>query len=259
VATVGRLATVVAVLSAAGATGCYGSTEPASDVTGDTAKLHARGTANSGPARSYFEFWPTNGVQHRYTYTLRWPAAASGPFSQDVRELEANTEYSFRVCGSDEDKPDEVCANTRTFTTGPLTHDWVSASWFLSSAFYGGLYARGGPNGENPTGTVRTASECGINPPCIMFEGSVSCLAVSGNRAAVGAVGEETSFAEPDPEPTPATRLVTVVDVDDANGTDRISYVRASGSTPPNCAAATLTNPFEGGATVRDATSAPAR
>jgi hypothetical protein len=247
----GRLATAFGVLTTAAVTGCYASTEPASDVTGDTAKLHARGTANSGPARSYFEFWPTNGGAHRYTATLRWPAGASGPFAQNVRALEADTEYSFRVCGSDEDQASDVCANTRTFTTGPLTNDWVSASWFLSSAFYGGVYARGGPNGENPTGGVDTASECGISPPCIMFEGSVSCLAVSGNRAVVGAVGEETTFDEPDPTPTPATRLVTVVD--DGDGAGRISYTGASGSTPPDCAAASLTNEFDGGATVRDA------
>jgi hypothetical protein len=253
----GRVAAVLAVLGAAAVTGCYGSTEPASHVTGDTAKLHARGTANNGPARSYFEFWPTNGVQHRFTSTLRWPAGASGPFSQDVRELEANTEYSFRVCGADEDEPDAVCANTRTFTTGPLTNDWVSAGWFLSSAFHGDVYARGGPNGENPTGTVRTASQCGINPPCIRFEGSVSCLAVSGNRAAVGAVGEQTTFDDPDPTVTPATRLVTVVE--DGDGAGRISYTGASGSTPPNCATASPTSEFGGDVTVRDAASAPAR
>jgi hypothetical protein len=65
------------------------------------------------------------------------------------------------------------------------------------------------------------------------------------------APGKETTFDEPDPTPTPTTRLVTVVD--DGNGAGRISYTRASGSTPPNCAAATLTNEFDGGATVRDA------
>jgi hypothetical protein len=84
-----------------------------------------------------------------------------------------------------------------------------------------------------------------------MFEGSVTCLAVSGNRAAVGAVGEETTFDEPDPTPTPATRLVTVVD--DGDGAGRIRYTGASGSTPPNCAAASFTSGFDGGATVRDA------
>src|SRR5205814_251445 len=52
----------------------------------------------------------------------------------------------------------------------------------------GGLYARGGPGGENPTGTFSTETSCGISH-CFVFDGSVTCLRVSGNRAVVGAVG----------------------------------------------------------------------
>jgi hypothetical protein len=50
----------MAVVAGLALTGCYGSTEPATEVTADTARLNARGTANNGPATSFFEIWPTN-------------------------------------------------------------------------------------------------------------------------------------------------------------------------------------------------------
>jgi hypothetical protein len=40
--------------------GCYGSTEPATDIGPESAKLNARGTANNGPAHGGFEYWLTN-------------------------------------------------------------------------------------------------------------------------------------------------------------------------------------------------------
>ncbi len=62
--------------------GCYASTEPATNVGPEAATLNARGTANNGPARSHFEFWMTGSTRVSWTDDQRWPAGASGPFSQ---------------------------------------------------------------------------------------------------------------------------------------------------------------------------------
>ena len=60
--------------------GCYGSTEPATEVERDSARLNARGTANNGPASSVFEYWPAGRQDAaRQTRRLNWPGGASGP------------------------------------------------------------------------------------------------------------------------------------------------------------------------------------
>jgi hypothetical protein len=250
---------LAAVVIAAGAafTGCYGSTEPATNITGDTATLNGQGTANNGDARIYFQLWNTKTGVHRDTPEQYVHAGASGPFVVNVRALEANTGYSFRLCGSDVDPVREVCAQTRTFTTGPLRNDWVQASWAVGAGtgFSGGVYARGEPNGENPTGTVGTTVQCDINH-CFVFDGSVTCMKVQGNKAVVGAVGKEDDLGDPSPPPA-QTRLVFVLD--DDSGSDQTGYTSESGTTPPNCAAADLSGPIGGDprvtsqATVRDA------
>jgi hypothetical protein len=250
-----RFAVVVAGVAAAlGLSACYGSTEPATDITGDTATLRAQGTANNGVAISSFEYWPTNGGVHSLTGERRWPAGASGPFSENVRALEANTSYSFRVCGRDAGGSGaDTCAQTRTFTTGPLTNDWAQASWSASGGpgHSGGVYARGGPNGQNPSGSLSTTEQCDVNH-CVAFTGSVTCLNVSGNHAIIGAVGQEDDAGDPAP-PTAQTRLVFVLD-DDAAG-DKISYSSSGGTTPPNCAVAFGSPQTAAEATVRDATT----
>jgi hypothetical protein len=63
----GRTVLAVALVGVLGVCGCYGSTEPATNVTFDAAQLNARGTANNGPASSYFEYWPTNTPQAKIT------------------------------------------------------------------------------------------------------------------------------------------------------------------------------------------------
>ncbi len=47
--------------------GCYGSTEPATNIGEDSATLRAQGTANNGPATSYFEYWAAE-----EPFTTRW-------------------------------------------------------------------------------------------------------------------------------------------------------------------------------------------
>jgi hypothetical protein len=68
--------------------GCYGSTEPATDVGSETATLRAQGTANNGPAGSWFEYWVTGSTANpRTTESIHWPSGASGAFSQKVKNL----------------------------------------------------------------------------------------------------------------------------------------------------------------------------
>ena len=55
-----RRIAVSALLCAGVLAGCYGSTEPATEVAFDSAKLNGRGTADKGPAFSYFEYAPTS-------------------------------------------------------------------------------------------------------------------------------------------------------------------------------------------------------
>jgi hypothetical protein len=178
-------------------------------------------------------------------------AGASGPFTVPVRALEANTGYSFRLCGSDVDPVKEVCAQTRTFTTGPLRNDWVQAGWSSAtpSGPSGGVYARGGPNGENPAGSMSITERCDISS-CVIFDGSVTCMKVQGNRAVVGAVGTKKDYADPAP-PVAETRLVFALD--DDSGGDKTGYTSNGGTTPPSCDVG-FENPGTAGlATVRDA------
>ena len=201
--------------------GCYASTEPATDVQQSSATLHAHGTANNGEATSYFELWPT-GSPSRQVSTgagFHWPAGASGPFSRTVDGLYPSTPYSFRVCGRDDSGGSVVCAQTRTFTTQAATQDELWGGFFGSPSFNAYVRAKAGPTGQNPSGHL-SASD---------FNGFVTCLHVTGNRAAVGGVGNNSAM------------LMTVVD-NGPTGTDTVQRTVAPVAIAPNCAAASFAN-----------------
>ncbi len=201
--------------------GCYASTEPATDVGQSSARLHAQGTANNGEAQSAFELWPT-GSPTRPVSTgqgFRWPAGASGPFSAKVEGLYPSTNYSFRICGRDLEGGPFICAQTRTFTTKAATQDELWGGFFGSPSFNGYARAKSGPNGENASGHL-SASD---------FNGFVTCLRVTGNRAAVGGVGSNSAM------------LMTVVD-NGPTGTDTVQRSVAPVAIAPNCAAASFAN-----------------
>jgi hypothetical protein len=222
--------------------GCYASTEPATDISIRSAKLHARGTANNGPASAYFEYGPTSqpGFGLR-TGDLNFPAGASGPFSATTAffgPLYADTEYRFRVCGRDEGLNEPtVCAQTRTFRTPAATRDAVLGGWRggISPGFPAGeTDASADPNGANPTGRLRHQ----LYEPNTIFSGRVTCLRVSGRTGVIGAVGQRTTDGtEPDPNGTPsASSLVTVVD-GGPGGSDRVGVTLSSSTAPPDCGA----------------------
>jgi hypothetical protein len=231
-----RAALILAATGTAALTACSGSTEPASDVTFSGATLNARGTANNGPAYSFFEFWvsgfPTKLRQSDYSH---WPAGASGPFSAKVGSLYSHTTYSFRLCGQDEGGGLPVCAQTRSFTTPVAPRDAVKGSWFAYSSSlspFGRIDATAGPPGQPPSGSVEY-KPANLND---RFTGFVTCLVVSGERAAVGAVGQyrdATTGAT-----RAATTLVTVIE-NEPEFSDLIRVVLTFGSTPPACASAT--------------------
>lgn len=186
---------VAAVLSLVGCTGCYGSTEPATDVTQDSAQLNAHGRANNGPASSYFEYAPTNGTGFTRTTDPRsWPAGASGPFSEQVEGLLPATPYTFRLCGRDNGSASVACAQRRSFTTVKPPGDGVEALFYAPPdpprAVQVSVSARSGPSGEHPSGTIRTPA----------YLGFVTCLRVVGDRAAVVSVGQDSTENDPGPE-----------------------------------------------------------
>ena len=75
----GRVFIGVAALGLAALCGCYGSTEPATEIGPESAKLIARGTADNGPAHGGFQYWLTNADRIRKATGQAFPAGASGP------------------------------------------------------------------------------------------------------------------------------------------------------------------------------------
>jgi hypothetical protein len=183
------------------AAGCRGQTDPATDVTWDSATLNASGTANNGPAFSYFEYWPTADSSNRVqTSTRHWKAGTSGPFRELVAGLKQNTEYSFRVCGQDEGQA-AVCAQTLKFKTkvgNTVRGNWGFRGFCCAHTIPpvpsrdNGVDASSGPNGERPTGTlVADASDGSDGHPSSGQTYTVTCLKIDRTpkgyiRAAIG-------------------------------------------------------------------------
>lgn len=224
--------------------GCYGSTEPATDVGIDSATLNGKGTANNGPAGSYFEYWLTGaevGPDTARAGGNRYPAGASGPITAKLTKLAAGSSYSYRLCGYDigeEGGGPKVCAQTRTFVTKPPVEDALRGGFWAGCCSRLDIDAKSAPTGANATGSVywHRSSSSPFDPPRD-FSGIVTCLAVNGSRAAVGAVGKWTQNGAPD---TNATFLITVVD--GRAQEDTYHEIETAGSALPNCATASFAN-----------------
>jgi hypothetical protein len=191
-------------------TGCYGNTTPATNLKPDGATLNAKGTADNGPAFSYFEYWKAATPNDKTrTPTRQWPAGASGPFSESIgadrgqAPLQQNTAYEFRVCGGDDETKPAVCVPSRVFTTP--AGDAVDGSAPTNpepSESSVSINAWSGPSGQSPQGTVFTGR---VGTGGALFRGAVTCLVVHGNAAAVGAVGTVSS---PEATGVPASILI---------------------------------------------------
>jgi hypothetical protein len=223
-------------------TGCYASTEPATDVGSETATLRGHGTADKGQAQSWFEYEETGRVgDPQQTNQLTWPGGASGPIIQKVSDLSASTPYTFRVCGTDV-ATDPVCAQTKTFTTKPPTEDVAHGGWWSGCCNSFAVNARSGPGGENARGSMGLTVGNSFDPVSRHFGGTVTCLEVDGRRAVIGAVGQVTT--SPPGTSAPATLLALVVDGVTAADQFEVHDI-VSGSTPPDCEAAEFTSPTE--------------
>jgi hypothetical protein len=183
-------------LSALLLSACYGSTEPATGIGEDSATLHARGSADPGPATSYFEYWtagdPPTGYPTPRTPTRSWPAGASGPISEKVSDLLVASRYSFRLCGDDRGST-PVCAQTRSFTTPTPAGDYVKGSISVAEAprvqpFAIRFNARSDPAGANVKGTMTTTEQDGSRNVW-----TVSCLKVTGSHAVGGFISPNGS------------------------------------------------------------------
>jgi hypothetical protein len=237
-----RLAT--AALAALTLAGCYGSTEPATDVGIDSATLNGHGTANNGRAHSWFEYWLTGSEEGEppRAGSHEWPAGASGPISAKVTNLAAGSSYSFKLCGSDINAEGEggpqICAQTRTFTTKAPVEDSVRGGFWAGCCSRLDVDARSAPNGTSSHGWIRWHRSSSSSPaPPRTFTGLVTCLAVNGSRAAVGAVGHWSQQGSPDAD---AAFLITVVD--GRAQEDTYHEIETAGSALPNCATASFAN-----------------
>jgi hypothetical protein len=174
---------VLALCAVLACAGCYGSTEPASNIGLTGATLNGAGTTNNGPADVFFQFWPSaypNRVRETLHVTI--PGGATGPVSRFTgRGLALDTPYSFRLCGADSGQQ-PVCAQTRTFRMPKPDGDAVvgevpQAYGFRSLV----IEAQSSPTGGSPTGSLSVTGA---------FGGTVDSVQVTGNRAAVHAIGQ---------------------------------------------------------------------
>jgi hypothetical protein len=230
--------------------GCYGETRPATDVTPNSARLHGHFTADKGPALSWFEYWKTSEPDTKWEVGFENRAdGESAPVEADAplrlgsagldpmpSRLRYGTSYSFRLCGRDQGGP-PACAQTETFTT-PVGDAVEAYLAFGFQAMQPKWYVRGSssPTGQNPQGSLH---ESGAHE----FNGFISCLAVSGHRAAVGAVGYgRDAFPGDDPSWVPETQLLSIQE--DPNNPNGASFkqVVTAGSTRPNCSTASFEN-----------------
>ncbi len=219
--------------------GCYGSTEPATDIAFDHATLNGRGTTNNGPADVHFELWTTARPSERGgTVPKTVPGGVTGPFSQPNSPfgpyaLVPDTEYSFRLCGRDQGAQNEICAQTRTFRTLKPTGDLLRGFFvlqFTGIGHTGNVQAETDRAGGGAVGRLQLPGELGNT-----FSGNVTCLSVHGHDAAVGALGTTV-------DGTPASGLLKVRDdptpgFADASA-DQVQYTVTPNGGAPNCAAA---------------------
>jgi hypothetical protein len=106
--------------------------------------------------------------------------------------------------------------------------------------------AHSGPSGEDPRGTTETQG------PRFLFQGSVTCLAVSANRATIG-----VAIAS---NPTDVIAGLYFVEDNDGEGQDRLAFVPQGNVVPTVCPASPpLTPPpiTDGDITVHDAPPLP--
>jgi hypothetical protein len=233
---------LVVLLAVGTLAGCYATTDPPSNVGPRQATLRAHGTTNSGPAQSWFEYWPVGAQAGNVgrTRTYDWPGGIenapkqvflSGYFPEPpyFEGLYPSTEYAYRICGHDVGKS-TVCAQTVTFTTWGPTNDRVDLETGSANGHSVSMNAqvRGA---EGPGGLLH------IRAGFEQWFGDVTCMSLSGTTATIGAVGHRSRFDNPNPNVgTLGRATVTVKDARYGPGADTLAYTYSDGSAPPSCA-----------------------
>ncbi len=248
------VAVSVLVLACGLAAGCAAVTDPASDVGATGATLNAHGQTEGSPATYYFQYAPNQsdlGTSAAQRTPTRGPVPANVPgnggfvpFGESIAGLAPSTTYYFEVCGRDAQLGSDVCGGVRSFTTAAsTTENTVQGSWHLGPVTHGfddngSVGAVSDAGGRHPSGTLTWMSEEQPAPSGGEFSGNVTCLAVSGNQAVVGAVGTVTPLFGG--SAGPATFVLTVIDNGPYPPAPQYEYdvtgqVEATGTTPPDC------------------------
>ena len=224
--------------------GCYGYTRPARDIGVDRATLTGQGTLDKGDAHVYFELWPSSQPAAVFeTIGTDLPGGISGPYDESTTKsfhgLTPATQYSYRLCARDAGSPGGVCAQTLTFKTVTPAGDLVRGDYLTLLGGIGhsaSVDAHSDASGANAAGTMTLPADKNSPPSGATFSGAVTCLAVQGNRATVGAVGTKGG--------SPTTALFEIVDADATwiGSADQVDWTETPGSSPPNCASGSFAN-----------------
>ena len=213
--------------------GCYGSTEPATNIGYDNAAFRGKGTTGQDGTHVFFQWWQagrpdnvlsTSGadIQGNVTGPYSEPPFAQAPL------LRPATEYFFRLCGRESAT---TCAQTRSLTTLTPTGDRVHGAFASGSDLStgGSVDARSDRTGGGPSGGLSLSSS--PETPGPGFRGDVTCMKVAGNQAVVGAVGTDQGVT--------ASGLLEITDndLDTPNmAADRVNWQVTHGTTAPDCA-----------------------
>jgi hypothetical protein len=237
--------------------GCALSTFGATSVTQTSARLNGYGDTGANTAYYHFEYARQKsqlGTAQGSRTPERGPIPPHVPandtriqFGEAVTGLAPGHTYYDRICGRPSTLPTDVCLSVDSFFTQPSdTQDYVIAGYELGKS-RGSVKASSTASGGDPDGTLGDLSG-GSGADLGNFEGHVTCLAVHGDQATIGAVGTLQPYPF-DGSSSPATELVTVT------GQEWRTVARTAGTTPPDCSQGTFTGDYVplAGAIVHDA------
>ncbi len=102
--------------------GCSGETRPASNIGRTTATLNAHGSCDGVPGKPCYFYFRLSRDNQSWTGGIHGPVtgSANGPVSENWRNLQPRTTYTYQFCGKGDDNvPNWTCVNSVGFTTLP--------------------------------------------------------------------------------------------------------------------------------------------
>jgi hypothetical protein len=180
----------------------YATSAPATWVTDVGARL--TGTVFStepGTTAYHFEYGPTSAYGSTTaggTVTIANPEVGV-PVTADIAGLSEGAVYHHRLCAFDVATGAGSCTADTTVTTTSGQDSVTGSGWLLlapvAKLWIGSeaIDARSAADGSGASG--RASADPGPSSPFFRNHGSVTCLRVSGNRAAIGFVTDHASGA----------------------------------------------------------------